>query len=79
MVTREIQAFEITKTIKRLCMEANTILEEDVIAAYHKGLEIEESPVGRDHLRQLLRMRKSPRTKVSHSVKIRVWLWSLRN
>ena len=54
MATREIRASEITKTIKRLCMEANTILEEDVIAAYRKGLEIEESPVGRDHLRQLL-------------------------
>ena len=54
MATREIRASEITKTIKRLCMDANTILEEDVIAAYHKGLEIEESPVGRDHLRQLL-------------------------
>jgi len=54
MMTREIQASEITKTIKRLCIEANTVLEEDVIAAYEKGLEIEESPVGKDHLRQLL-------------------------
>ena len=54
MATREIRASEITKTIKRLCMDANTILEEDVIAAYRKGLEIEESPVGKDHLRQLL-------------------------
>jgi fumarate hydratase subunit alpha len=54
MVTREIQAFEITKTIKRLCIEANTVLGEDVIAAYEKGLEIEESPLGKDHFRQLL-------------------------
>jgi len=51
---REIQAPEITKTIKRLCIEANTILEEDVISAYEKGLEKEESPIGKDHFRQLL-------------------------
>ena len=54
MVTKEVQASEITKTIKRLCIEANTVLEEDVIAAYEKGLEIEESPVGKDCFRQLL-------------------------
>ena len=54
MVTREIQAFEITKTIKRLCIEANTVLEEDVIKAYGEGLEREESPTGRDAFRQLL-------------------------
>jgi len=54
MVAKEVQASEITKTIKRLCIEANTVLEEDVIAAYEKGLEIEESPVGKDCFRQLL-------------------------
>jgi fumarate hydratase subunit alpha len=54
MMTREIEASEITKTIKRLCIEANTVLEEDVIAAYERGLEIEESPAGKDHFHQLL-------------------------
>lgn len=51
---REINTKEITKTVRRLCMEANTILEEDVIAAYERGLEKEESPVGKDGFRQLL-------------------------
>ncbi|MBW1861806.1 MAG: fumarate hydratase [Deltaproteobacteria bacterium] len=51
---REIPAEEITKTIKRLCIEANTVLGDDVIEAYKKSYENEKSPVGRDILRQLL-------------------------
>ncbi len=54
MGVREISAEEITRTVRRLCIEANTVLGEDVIEAYTKGLEREESPVGRDGLRQLL-------------------------
>jgi fumarate hydratase subunit alpha len=41
-------------TVKRLCIEANTVLEADVIAAYEKGLEEEESSIGKDSFRQLL-------------------------
>jgi fumarate hydratase subunit alpha len=54
MGIREISTEVITRTVKRLCIEANTILGEDVIEAYTKGLEREESPVGRDAFRQLL-------------------------
>ena len=54
MGVREISAEDITRTVRRLCIEANTVLGEDVIEAYTKGLEREESPVGRDALRQLL-------------------------
>jgi len=51
---REISTAEVTKTIRRLCMEANTVLEDDVIEAYKNGYEKEESPVGKDIFRQLL-------------------------
>jgi len=54
MGVREIPAEEITKTIKRLCVEANTVLGDDVIEAYKKGYENEKSPVGRDIFHQLL-------------------------
>ncbi|HMK51821.1 MAG TPA: fumarate hydratase [Thermodesulfobacteriota bacterium] len=54
MRTREISAEDITRTVRRLCIEANTVLGKDVIEAYEKGLEKEESPVGRDAFRQLL-------------------------
>jgi len=54
MGVREISAEDITRTVRRLCIEANTVLGEDVIEAYVKGLEREESPTGRDAFRQLL-------------------------
>ena len=54
MAVKEIAAEEITKTVKRLCIEANTILGDDVIEALTKGYEIEESPMGKDIFRQLL-------------------------
>ncbi len=51
---REIEAQAITREVKRLCMEANYFLPEDVWAALDHSLEIEDSPEGRDVLRQLL-------------------------
>lgn len=51
---REILAKKITETIKRLCIEANTNLSEDVLEALNKALGKEESPTGRDILRQLI-------------------------
>ena len=54
MTPREIQAEKITKTVKRLCIEANTKLGRDVIDAIEKSHAEEESPIGRDILRQLL-------------------------
>jgi fumarate hydratase subunit alpha len=51
---REIPTEEITSTIRRLCIEANTILGDDVIEAFSKGLKREESPVGKDIFRQLM-------------------------
>lgn len=61
MGVREIQAEEITRTIRRLCIEANTILGDDVVDALKKGLEKEESTVGKDIFRQLLENAKIAR------------------
>jgi fumarate hydratase subunit alpha len=61
MGVREIQAEEITRTIRRLCIEANTILGDDVVEALKKGLEKEESTVGKDIFRQLLENAKIAR------------------
>ena len=54
MGVREIAAEEITSTIRRLCIEANTILGDEVVEALKKGLEREESKSGKDIFRQLL-------------------------
>jgi fumarate hydratase subunit alpha len=51
---REIQAQEITKTVSRLCQEANYFLPEDVLSALRKAKETEESPVGKEVLQQIL-------------------------
>ncbi|KPJ69543.1 fumarate hydratase [candidate division WOR-1 bacterium DG_54_3] len=51
---REIVAKKITETVKNLCIEANTNLSEDVVEALNKALSKEDSPIGREILRQLI-------------------------
>lgn len=51
---RTIAFKQVKETVARLCIEANCILGEDVVRALQKGLEIEESPTGKQILSQLL-------------------------
>lgn len=51
---REIDAKEITKTISRLCQEANFFLPDDVLAALKKARDTEESPTCQQALDQIL-------------------------
>jgi fumarate hydratase subunit alpha len=51
---REIDAKEVTKTISRLCQEANFFLPEDVLAALKKARDTEESPTCQQALDQIL-------------------------
>ena len=51
---REIKASKITEAVARLCIEANFELGEDVLAALKKAEQTEESPLGKEALRQLL-------------------------
>ncbi|OGW12897.1 MAG: fumarate hydratase [Nitrospinae bacterium RIFCSPLOWO2_12_39_16] len=50
---RNIHIKEITEAVKNLCMEANYNLPEDVLQAFDRGLETEESPVGKAVLNAL--------------------------
>ncbi len=50
---REIPAEKITETISRLFIEANTYLGEDVLRAFDKAYEKEESPVAREVIEEL--------------------------
>jgi len=61
MSVREISTEEITKTVRKLCIEANTILGDDVLSALRRGLEKEESPVGKEVFNQLLENAKIAR------------------
>ena len=51
---RDISAKKIADVVARLSMEANFILEKDVLSALKRGQAKEESPVGREIFDQLL-------------------------
>ncbi|MBU2590737.1 MAG: fumarate hydratase [Nitrospinota bacterium] len=60
---RKIASKEIEEKVKELCMSANYNLGEDVIKAFKKGLELEESPVGKEILKALLENAEIARTE----------------
>lgn len=51
---REITVEKITDEVKRLCIETNYFLGQDVLQAFHDFREKEESPLGRGILDQLI-------------------------
>jgi fumarate hydratase subunit alpha len=51
---REIETSRIAEEVARLCMEANFELEDDVQKALEKAYDTEESPVGKEVLRQII-------------------------
>ncbi len=54
MSVKEIPSNRITQLIKQLCIEANTVLGDDMIRAYKKSIQAEKNPVGKDIFQQLL-------------------------
>ncbi len=54
MTVREIHVDEITSTIARLVMEANYVLEDDVVSAISRARSLEEAPVGQSILMQIV-------------------------
>ncbi|MDD5557498.1 MAG: fumarate hydratase [bacterium] len=51
---REIDVREIERAVRDLCVETNIVADTDVLDAFRKGMEEEESPVAREVLRTLL-------------------------
>ncbi len=51
---RELAAEQITQTVRRLCIEANCCLPEDVTQALENSLQQEDWPSGGEILRQIL-------------------------
>ena len=51
---RRINTRRVAAAVKKLFIEANTILGADVVSALRKGLKREESPVGRQVLEKIL-------------------------
>jgi fumarate hydratase subunit alpha len=52
---REIDAKQIVSAVKKLCMEANYYLVEDVLTALKKFEKEEESPLGKEILNQIIK------------------------
>lgn len=52
---REVSYDQIADTVAQLCKDANYFIGEDMIEAFKKGLEKEESETGKDILKQLLK------------------------
>ena len=50
---REIQAAEISKAVRDLFIDANCNLGEDVLAAFDRAIERDESPVAKEVLKEL--------------------------
>jgi len=50
---REVDVKLITEKVRELCMEANTDLGEDVLQAFDRAMEKEESPLGVEILKEL--------------------------
>jgi fumarate hydratase subunit alpha len=50
---REINVKLITEKVRDLCMKANTDLGEDVLEAFNRAMEREESPLGLEILKEL--------------------------
>ena len=51
---REIKAGRIIRAVARLCQEANVVLNDDVLKALKQAHKIEESPLGKKVLGQLI-------------------------
>jgi fumarate hydratase subunit alpha len=50
---REINAKQISEVVKKLCIDSNLYIGEDVLAAFDRGEKEEESPVGKEIFQQL--------------------------
>jgi fumarate hydratase subunit alpha len=60
---REIEAQKVTDAVRDLCIEANTRLPEDHLAALRRALDEEESPLGREVIEELLENAKVARER----------------
>lgn len=52
---REVNVSKITDCIKRLCIDANCSLNDDIYFSLKNSLEGEKSPIGRDILNQIIK------------------------
>lgn len=60
---KEVSFDRIVEAVRKACIEANCVIEEDVASAIRQALDKEESPVGREILKQIIRNHEAARGK----------------
>lgn len=60
---RVVNVSEIRDVVEKLCIESNYYLPEDVRIALENALEVEESPLGKEILQDILKNQEIARTK----------------
>lgn len=60
---RVVNVSEITDVVEKLCIESNYYLPEDVRIALENALEVEESPLGKEILQDILKNQEIARIK----------------
>ncbi len=60
---RVVNVSEITDVVEKLCIESNYYLPEDVRIALENALEVEESPLGKEIIQDILKNQEIARTK----------------
>ncbi|HEX7372670.1 MAG TPA: fumarate hydratase, partial [Thermodesulfobacteriota bacterium] len=53
VVMREVNAKKITEVVRKMCIDSNFYLTEDVLKALDEGEKKEESPVGKEVFQQI--------------------------
>jgi len=61
---REIKTESIIAALKKMCVEANCVISDEVIALLNKSLQQEESPTGKEILQQILENDRIAREKM---------------
>lgn len=51
---KEVKYQDIVNTVAQLCIDSNCLIGDDIINAFQNGLKVEESPTGKDILKQLI-------------------------
>jgi len=61
---KEIQTSAVTAAVKKMCLEANCIIPDEVLKLLREGLEKEESPIGKENIQQILANDRIAREKM---------------
>jgi fumarate hydratase subunit alpha len=61
---RQITVKDITEAVKKMCIEANCLIGEEILAALKRALQVEESPTGKEVLQQILENNRLARKKM---------------